>query len=170
MRRILVVGSPGAGKTVVATRLAAGLGLPLVHLDREFHLPGWAEPPLEQWVARVEELIAAEEWVIDGNYGSTMELRLSRADTAVFLDLPTLTCVIGVLGRVRRWRGRSRPDMADGCPEHFNLEFLRYTLRFRRDTRPRVVERLARFDGDVIVLRSRRAVRRYLVSPPPGRS
>ncbi len=147
---------------MLATRLAATLGLPLHHLDREFHRPGWVEPPLEEWVARVEALIAGEEWVIDGNYGSTMELRLSRADTAVFLDLPTLMCVIGILGRVRRWHGRSRPDMAEGCPEHFNLEFLRYTRRFRRDTRPRVVERLARFDGEVVVLRSRRAVRRYL--------
>ena len=147
---------------MLATRLAATLGLPLVHLDREFHRPGWVEPPLEEWVARVEALIAGEEWVIDGNYGSTMELRLSRADTSVFLDLPTLTCVIGILGRVRRWHGRSRPDMAEGCPEHFNLDFLRYTRRFRRDTRPRVVERLSRFDGEVVVLRSRRAVRRYL--------
>ena len=169
MRRVLVVGSPGAGKTVLATRLAATLGLPLVHLDREFHRPGWVEPPLEEWVARVEELIAGEEWVLDGNYGSTMELRLSRADTAIFLDLPTATCVAGVLQRVLRWRGRTRPDMAEGCPEQLDGEFLRYTLRFRRDTRPRVVERLSRFDGDVVVLRSRRAVRRYPVSPGPAR-
>ncbi len=162
MRRILVVGSPGAGKTIFASELAARLRLPLVHLDREFHLPGWVEPPREQWVARVEELIAGVEWVIDGNYGNTMELRLTRADTAIFLDLPTRTCVAGILRRVLRWRGRSRPDMAVGCPEQFELEFLRYTLRFRRDTRPRVVERLSRFDGAVVVLRSRRAARRYL--------
>lgn len=113
-------------------------------------------------MARVEELIGGHEWVIDGNYGSTMELRLSRADTAIFLDLPTRTCVVAVVGRVLRWRGRSRPDMAAGCPEHFELEFLRYTFRFRRDTRPRVIERLTRFDGEVVVLRSRRAARRYL--------
>lgn len=152
---------------MLATRLAAVLGLPLVHLDREFHRPGWVEPPREQWTARVEELIAGEEWVIDGNYGGTMELRLSRADTAIFLDLPTATCVAGVLGRIARWRGRTRPDVADGCPERFELEFLRYTLRFRRDTRPRVVERLSRFNGEVVVLRSRRAARRYLASLTP---
>lgn len=169
MRRVLVVGSPGAGKSVFATRLAAALGLPLVHLDREFHLPGWVEPERERWVERVRELIAGEEWVIDGNYGSTLELRLSRADTAVFLDLPTATCLAGVLRRVARWRGRTRPDMADGCPEQLDREFLRYTLHFRRDTRPRVVERLSRFGGEVVVLRSRRAARRYLELLTPRR-
>ena len=156
-----MVGCGGSGKSTLARTLSRKLGLPLVHLDREYWRAGWIEPPPDEWQARVRELCAAEEWVIDGNYGDTMELRLARADTVVFLDLPTATCLLGIGGRFLRWRGRPRPDMAEGCPETITGEFLRYVLAYRRTRRARVLERLERFDGDVVVLRSRRAARRF---------
>jgi adenylate kinase family enzyme len=95
-----------------------------------------------------------------------MELRLAHADTAIFLDLPTVSCVAGVLRRYFRWCGRTRPDLPEGCPESIDAKFLRYVLGYRRTRRAGVLERLARFDGDVVVLTSRRAARRYVETAP----
>lgn len=162
MKRILVVGCCGAGKSVLSRALAEATGLPLIHLDREHWLPGWREPEPEVWRARVDELVAGERWIIDGNYQGSLERRLARADAVVFLDLPRWRCVVGVLGRVLRGHGRSRADMAPGCPERFDLEFLRYVWRFRRDKRPKLIAALERYErARVFVLTSRRQVRRF---------
>jgi adenylate kinase family enzyme len=166
VRRVLVIGCGGSGKSTVARALSRKLGLPLVGVDLEYWRPGWVEPSPEEWEARVRELCAADEWVIDGNYGGTMELRLAHADAAIFLDLRTVSCVAGVLRRYFRWRGRTRPDLPEGCPESIDAKFLRYVLGYRRTRRAGVLERLARFDGDVVVLTSRRAARRYIETAP----
>jgi len=104
---------------------------------------------------------------MDGNYGGTMELRFEHADTAIFLDLPTASCLSGILRRFLRWRGRTRPDMPAGCPETSDVEFFRYELNYRRTRRAGVLRRLERFEGHVVVLTSRRAVRRYAAETPP---
>ncbi len=161
MERVLVIGCGGAGKSRLARGLAGALDLPLIHLDREYWRPGWIEPTPSDWEKRVKELCAGQQWILDGNYGGTMELRLAHADTAILLDLPTTTCLLGVIGRRLRWRGRTRPDLPTGCPESLDLAFIRYVLAYRRTRRPVVLERLARFDGDVVVLTSRRSARRY---------
>ena len=157
-----MIGCAGSGKTRVARELADRTGLPLVHLDREYWRPGWIEPSTEDWEAQVRKLVAGDAWILDGNYGGTLELRLGRADTAVFLDLSTIACLCGIVSRYLEWRGRTRPDLPEGCEETIDLAFLRYVLAYRRTRRPRVLERLRRFDGEVIVLRSRRDARRLL--------
>lgn len=162
MRRVLVIGCGGSGKTTLARQLAAKLGLPVVHLDKEFWRAGWVEPPAEEWEERVRRLAAADAWIMDGNYGGTMELRLQRADAVIFLDLATVNCLAPILSRYVRWRGKTRPDLPEGCPETIDLEFVRWVLSYRRTRRAGVLERLARFDGEIVVLRSRRAARRYL--------
>ncbi len=93
MRRVLVLGSPGAGKSTFARALAALTGLPLIHLDAHYHLPGWQEPDPAEWDARLDGLIAGGTWIIDGNFGSSLDRRLARADTAILLDYPTLVCL-----------------------------------------------------------------------------
>lgn len=150
MQRILVIGSPGAGKSTLAHALARRTGLPLIHLDKLFWLPGWIERDRDEGRAELAGVLAQDRWIIDGNYGSVMPMRLERADTVVWLDYPTHLC----LGRVfRRWwqyRGRARPDMTDGCPENLNLEFLLYVLNFRASWRGRNAAALAGFGGEVL--------------------
>lgn len=121
--RVLVVGSAGAGKTTFAVRLAALLDLPLIHLDFEYWRPGWQPKPSDEWPMRVDELIAREAWVMDGNYGGTMERRLTRADAAVFLDVNRVRCLWRVVVRSLRYWRRSRPDLPPGCSERLDWGF-----------------------------------------------
>src|SRR6201995_1710403 len=115
MRRVLVIGSGGAGKSTFARRLGARLGLPGKHLDASYWKPGWVETPKEEWRRSVERLVEGDSWVIDGNYSGTLEVRLAACDTVVFLDLPRRVCIWRVLKRVLTYRDGSRPDMAEGC-------------------------------------------------------
>ena len=164
MQRILVIGSPGSGKSTLAAEIARRTGLPLIHLDQHAWLPGWVERDRDEWKAMVGELIAGERWVIDGNYGGTLESRLVRADTVIDLEFPAPLCVWRILKRVATTRGRVRPDMAQGCPEQFNFEFLLYTAAFPFTARKRADAKLARFTGQRIHLRSPAEVRRFLES------
>jgi adenylate kinase family enzyme len=161
MQRVMIVGTGGAGKSWLARRLGEATGLPVIHLDREFWKPGWVQPATEEWEARIRELIAEERWIHDGNYSGTMDLRMQRADTIVFLDVPRWRSITGVVGRRLR---SGRTEVAPGCPDQLPLEFLRWLWRFPVRTRPPILERLDRHrDGrEIHVLRDRRAVRRFL--------
>jgi adenylate kinase family enzyme len=169
VQRVLVIGSGGAGKSTLARELAARTGLPLVHLDTLYWGPGWTKTPAEEWEGVVRDVIAGERWILDGNFGGTMELRLAAADTAILLDLPRLTCLRRAISRWLRNRGRSRPDLAPGCPESLDLEFLRWIWSYPRSRRPGVLALLDAFERDgglVVILRSVGDVRAFLESTP----
>ncbi|HEX4693434.1 topology modulation protein [Sphingomonas sp.] len=142
LRRIAVLGSSGAGKSTLARRIGEITGLPVVHLDKEHWQPGWVEPDREAWQARLTEIAAQPEWVIDGQYGASLPARLARADLAIFLDPPTWLCLWRVIQRFVALRGRVRPDMGEGCPEKLDLEFLHYVVTFRRRQRPKIIAAL----------------------------
>src|SRR5688572_32449483 len=165
MRKVLVIGSCGAGKSVFSRRLGAVTALPVIHLDRHYWRPGWVEPTKDVWRAQVEELLRGDEWIIDGNYGGTMELRLASCDTVIFLDLPRLVCTWRVLQRAIRYHGRNRPDLADGCPERIDWEFVKWTWNYPNRSSHSVLERLARVEEKVtiITLRSDREVESFLL-------
>lgn len=88
MKRGAIIGSGGAGKTTLARMLGAKTGIPVVHLDRLYWNAGWVPAPHEMWLERQREVLEGECWIIDGNYGSTLDLRLAAADTVIFLDTP----------------------------------------------------------------------------------
>ena len=164
MRRVLVIGSGGAGKSTFAAHLGERTGLPVIHLDALFWRAGWRETPREEWAARVEELLAADAWIMDGNYGGTMERRLAACDTVVFLDFPRALCLWRVIKRRATFRGRSRPDVAEGCEERLTWEFVRWVWGYPRTRRPGVLERLSGLkEGQkVFILRSPREARRFI--------
>jgi adenylate kinase family enzyme len=150
VRRVLVIGSPGAGKSTLSHDLAAHTGLPLHHLDKMFWLPGWIERDREEGRAILADVLARESWIIDGNYGSTLPMRLERADTVAWLDYPTRLCLTRAVKRWWHYRGQTRRDMTEGCPERFNLEFLLYVLTFRRNWQVRNRTALEGFAGAIV--------------------
>jgi adenylate kinase family enzyme len=166
MRRIAIVGPGGAGKSILARRLGERLGLPVVHLDAEHWRPGWVETPAEEWAEKVRALARGERWIIDGNYGGTMEIRFAAADTIVFLDFPRRICLWRVLRRQLRYRGRSRPDMTEGCPERISLPFVRWIWEYPRTRRPGVLARMRTAGAHArhVVLRSPREVEAFVAS------
>ncbi len=164
MRTVAVIGCPGAGKSTFARRLGAILGIEVIHLDRLYWRPGWVPTPAEEWVRIQEAALRADRWIVDGNYARTLSLRVAAADTVIFLDFPTAVCLCRSLLRVARSRRTPRPDMADGCRERVNLEFLRFIWGFRRAKRPDMVRRLRAVEGDkdVVHLRSSREADAFL--------
>lgn len=165
MQRVAIVGSGGSGKSTLARTLGDTLGIPVAHLDALHWRPGWVEPPDEEWTAIQEELVQQPRWIIDGNYGRTLDIRLGAADTIIFLDLPRTLCLWRVFLRWLRYRGRSRPDMAEGCPEKLDWSFVRWIWTYPQHSRPVVLEKLeaARRAGkSVIVLQSPQAVAQFV--------
>lgn len=159
--KILIVGCCGAGKTHLAKELAAKTGLPLVHLDREYYGPGWQRPSSDIWRQRVAELCEQPCWIMDGNYYSTLDLRLTRADTVIFMDMTRGVCLLRVLKRLLSFQ-RTRSDMAAGCRERWDRDFLKYVWRFHKDMRPRLLAALSDLDTNIIRLESRKAVAEFL--------
>ena len=170
-RRILVIGAGGSGKSTLARRLGEILCLKVLHLDRHYWGAGWKEPPHEEWEKTVRRLVARGSWIIDGNYGGTMDLRFGAADAIIFLDLPRNLYLRRVIVRRLRYAGRSRPDVAPGCEERITFQFLKYLWRYPAERRPGIIRKLERLSSSkaVLVLRSPSEVRRF-VADLEGRS
>lgn len=173
-KRILVVGSGGAGKSTFARNLAVLTKLPLIHLDRLFWRPGWVPTGSEEWTERLARLSDEPAWIMDGNYADSLPVRVQRCDAIVFLDLPRMSCMGGIVRRRFAYRSRPRSDMAVGCPEQLDFGFLRWVWTFRQRVRPQVLRaiREAGDDVEVITVRSRREAESLLreVEARPARS
>lgn len=166
MNKILVIGSGGAGKSTFAKRLGGNLKLKVIHLDSLYWSPGWVEMPKDKWRAIVEELVKGESWIIDGNYGGTLDIRLAACDGVIFLDVPRWICMGRVLKRVALYRKRRGPDMAAGCPEKVNLEFIKYIWDYPRTRKPAVVEKLKFYSHTkaVTILRTQAEIESFLAN------
>ena len=172
MRRVLIIGCGGSGKSYLARQLGPQLGLPVFHLDPLFWKPGWVETPQPQWRAIQEQLVRRPRWVIDGNHAPTLDIRLPVADAVIFLDVPRRLCLWRVVKRSLRHRRRDRIDRAAGCRERLNWSFLRWVWTFPRSGRPEVLDALARYAPGVhvVVLRRRREMHRFVQGCRPDRA
>jgi adenylate kinase family enzyme len=143
MKKILVIGSGGAGKSTFSVRLGKLLNIEVIHLDVLYWCPGWVETPKPEWREKVGELVKRETWIIDGNYSGTFDIRFAACDTVIFLDVARPVCLWRVLKRLLLYRTKGRPDMAAGCRERFDLKFMMWIVSYPRRTRPKVLQRLA---------------------------
>ena len=156
MQRVAIIGSCGAGKSTLAQSLGNKLKLPVVHLDAHYWQPGWQETDREQWQEIQQKLVKGDRWIIDGNYGNTFDIRASAADTIIWLDFNRYLCLWRVFKRSFQHFGRVRPDMAAGCPEQFNWEFLLYIWNFPRLHRLKIINKLTKYRGNkqIIILQN----------------
>lgn len=165
MERIMIIGCGGAGKSTLARQLGERTGLPVVHLDKLFWKPGWVSLSQEEFDPVHQEAISRERWIIDGNFDRTIPQRLSRCDTVLYLDFSRWACVMGVAKRILTTYGTVREDMGEGCPERFDLEFLKWVWDFNKNKRQKNYRLLSEAKGvEVIVLKNRREVKRFLAS------
>ncbi|WP_233510854.1 P-loop NTPase family protein [Actinomadura craniellae] len=156
------MGCGGSGKTTFGRRLAARLGIQIVHLDAVYYDDRWNTMEPDEFAAVQEELVTTDRWVIDGNYASTLPIRLRRADTVIFLDLPALTCLWGIAQRCWRHRGGQHDDT--GVHDRVTWSFVKYVWGYRREMAPRVRALIAEhaWHADVHIVKSRRAANRLL--------
>ena len=164
MRRVLVIGSGGAGKTTLALEVGEITGLPVIHLDKLHWGPDWTMPDAKVWHRRLEEAMSGDGWILDGNYSGSLDMRLPKADTVLFIDFPPYLCVWRAIRRFIQYRGATRPDMAPGCEERLTLSFLYWiwTFRSRRVAAiSQMIEEHAR-DADVVVFRSQAQLDSYI--------
>ena len=157
MQRIAIVGAGGAGKTVLANRLAALLDLPVTHLDALRYAEDWDVVPEPEFVAAQRAVVAGDRWIVDGNSTASMPVRFARADTIIFLDLPPLFCLWSILRRRLRYRGGRHPD---GVHDRITVGSLRFVLTFRRRFAPAVRAHIAAYGPRAVLIEvtSRRQV------------
>ncbi len=165
MERVLIIGCGGAGKSTLARQLGDRTGLPVVHLDKLFWKPGWVESGREEIDEIIRREMEKDRWIMDGNYNRTLQRRLGYCDTVIYLDFSRFACLIGVLKRVITTHGTVRPDMGEGCPERFDLDFLKWVWNFNKSKRSQYYAMLnALKDKQVIILKSRREVKSFLAN------
>jgi adenylate kinase family enzyme len=168
MRRIAIIGCGGSGKTTIGRQLADRIGATITHLDVVYYDDQWNKMDTDKFVALQEELVAADRWVIDGNYAGTLPIRLRRADTVIFLDLPALTCLWGIAQRHWRYRGGQHDTI--GVYDRITWGFIKYVWGYRRAMAPRVRSLIAEHaqHANVRIVTSRRAANRILAQLKDG--
>lgn len=151
-QKILVTGSPGAGKSTFARKLRDTLDLPLYYLDQLWHRPDGTHVSRETFDAALADILQRDRWIIDGNYSRTMEVRLKACDAVFLLDYPTELCLAGAKSRI----GTVREDLP-WVERTFDPEFRRWIEDFSRDQLPRIYELLqqVRENRTVTIFKSR---------------
>lgn len=160
--RVLVIGCSGGGKSTLSQKIGSRFGLSYVSIDRDvLWLPGWKQRGKTEQRNIIAEKILGERWIMDGTNPSTFDIRLPRTDIVVWVRMPRLLCLWGAISRWLKWVGRTRPEMAPGCPEKIDWEFLQFIWTFEEKFAPRVLAGLDEHGPEIPVLQltSRRQMR-----------
>jgi adenylate kinase family enzyme len=163
-KKIIVIGCGGSGKTTFSRNISKILDIKVTHLDLLYWKPGWIETESSAWKQIVEDLSSQKQWIIDGNYGSTIDIRLSAADTVILLDISRFTCLWRVLKRRIIFNGKTRPDLTKGCPESLSWGFIKWIWTFPKLRLPGLLEKLNMYKDQkhIVILRSNREIRSFL--------
>lgn len=159
MQKVIIVGCPGGGKSTFARALHNELGIPLYHLDLLYWKADRTVVPKSVFIEKLQNIIKEDRWIIDGNYGSTMEMRMKACDTVFFLDYPMDVCFAGIASR----RGKRRADMPWIEKSDEDAEFISFIKNFNTDSRPDVIELLKKYqEKNIVVFHSREEAGKFL--------
>lgn len=158
-QKVIVIGSPGAGKSTFARKLRDVTGLPLYYLDMLWHRPDRTTISREEFDAKLKDILMRDKWIIDGNFNRTLKMRLKYCDTVFLLDFPVEVCLSGVESRV----GQVREDMP-WIENEFDGEFKQFIIDFPKERLPRIYELIERYRTDkrVVIFKSREEAEDYL--------
>ncbi len=161
MQKVIILGCPGSGKTTFAEKLNKITGLPLYYLDAIWHKPDQTHISREDFDKCITEIFNTSEWIIDGNYNRTIEMRLQQCDTVFLFDLPTELCMQGAIERL----GKERYDLP-WIEKELSPSFKRSILEFPTNHLPRIYELLEKYKTgrEIVIFRSREAVDAFLQS------
>ena len=158
MKKVIVIGCPGSGKSTVSRTLHNKTGIPLYHLDMMYWNADKTTVEKSVFLERLSDVLEKDEWIIDGNYSSTMELRMAACDTVIFLDYPLDVCLDGI----RERRGKPRSDMPWIETEE-DSEFIEFIKNYNEQQKPKVLELLKKYsDKNIIILESREQADAFL--------
>jgi len=152
--KIIIIGSPGAGKSTLTRRLNNFLKYPVMHLDKVYHTTGKQHITRDELVDKVNAFTSSnEKWIIDGNYISTVEMRINLADIIIVFDLDPKICINNAYSRSEEniKTGINRDDMADGFDETITNEFVNFIRSFRKDTMPKIDSILKKYSNKKII-------------------
>ena len=161
MKKVIVIGCPGSGKTTFSEKLHILTGLPLYHLDAIWHKPDKTHISREDFDKSISEIFNSSEWIIDGNYNRTMEIRLRQCDTVFLFDLPVEVCIHGATERL----GKGRYDLP-WIEKELSPSFKQSIADFPRNSLPRIYELLEKYkeNKQIVVFRSRDEADRFITS------
>ncbi len=160
--RVLIVGCGGAGKSTLAVEMGKRFGLPVVHLDKLWWLHDWQNRSEHEFDILLADELMKNDWIIEGNFFRTFGTRLKHADFCIFLDYDTELCIQSVYLRAEKYRGTTRPDMADGCTERIDDEFENWIFSFKEKVRPSMLSELKNGSVPYVIFQTRVATASWL--------
>ncbi len=163
MKKVIIVGINGAGKSYFSKKLAEKTGLPLVHLDNLYWRDNWEKVSREEFDSLLEKELARDEWIIDGNFQRTMERRMDECNTVFYFDFSTFRGLCGVIGRMIK--NEPRDDIGGNNTNRFNLPFIRDVITFNRNNRKKTYALIAAHPHvKTVIFKNRKQAERYLRS------
>ncbi len=158
MKKVIVIGCPGSGKSTFSRALSEKTHLPLHHLDLLYWNSDRTTVSKEVFCERLQNVLVLDRWIIDGNYGSTMEMRMAECDTVIFLDFSLEVCI----GGIRQRQGKLRPDMP-WIETEDDEEFLEFIKNYNTQSRPKVLELLEKYkEKNIVIFKSREEADAYI--------
>lgn len=163
MKRILILGCAGCGKSTLAKKLGKMYDLEVLHLDTIYWKAGWIEEDPKVFKKLQEEFLPKPSWVIDGNYRETLDLRLNYCDTVIYLDYRRSVAIRGIFKRYFQYKNKERDSIANGCPEKIDRSFFMWVWHFNKKAKPLIMEKINKCENvDVYVFKNRRSLNKFI--------
>ena len=166
MKKIILIGSGGSGKSTLARQISDKLAINVFHLDSLLWKPHWEMTDRAYQIDVQNKLFDHPSWIIDGNYGGTLDMRINEADTIIFLDRNRFLCIYRAIKRYRTYKGKTRPDMQKDCPEKLDLPFLKWIWHYPKKQRIEILKKLQPISDTkkVIILKNNKQIQQFLTT------
>lgn len=162
-QKVLIIGSPGSGKSTLGKKLHKITNYPLHHLDVIWWRPNWTHISDDEFLNKINSITSTDAWIIDGQYSRNLEVRLQKADTVIFLDYKRGVCISRILKRIIKYHKTPRDDIYEGCPEKLDFSFLKWTWGYPKREKPNIYKFMKKYENvNWIVFKNTKELNKYL--------